>query len=425
MLGEDQEAVRILTVHGAKGLEFEAVIIPDLAARTPSNSSERTFFSDRWGLLAGAVYGLHRKPLPHALILQAKDEEEDQQFEEEKRLLYVAVTRAKRMLVLSEGSCQRPGLWLQWMQAFFDSVNPEAIKKAREGKASRIRFRNNGVNFSVEMLSAKELSRPEQLLLGIDLAGGNAESSFIELQMLAEQSRRKLPLAQTIDMTPSDLGTLHGCFRYFQSTRILGLPDPARKPSGDTPQMKMGSEVHKILESGIRPAGDALAALQLQDLDTVFDSDDWQALTHVQVERELPFMLRVRVGNSDCFVRGRMDAVVDGNPPRVIDYKYSQWKPGAEAAYELQMAAYALALMKSTGNERAAAELWYLKAPMKIVRQEYALAEAEARLSALLMRYLAALSSGNWPKASRAYCDSTFCGFIPQCWEPAASAEPL
>src|SRR5207248_2696750 len=87
------EVVRVLTVHQAKGLEFDIVIIPDLAAKTGRGSSDRTFFSDRWGLLTGAAYGLHRKPLPHALILEAKQWEEDRQYEEEKRLLYVAITR--------------------------------------------------------------------------------------------------------------------------------------------------------------------------------------------------------------------------------------------------------------------------------------------------------------------------------------------
>jgi CRISPR/Cas system-associated exonuclease Cas4 (RecB family) len=144
-------------------------------------------------------------------------------------------------------------------------------------------------------------------------------------------------------------------------------------------------------------------------------------LSRATVERELPFILQVNAGERRCFIHGRMDAVVEGSPPRVIDYKYSLWKPGAEAAYEMQMAAYSLALMKSFGTEKAAAELWYLKAPMKIVRQEYTLSEAEGRLAELLSHYLGALATGDWPKASRSYCEATFCGFIPQCWGSTSS----
>src|SRR6185503_10432609 len=128
------DVVRVLTVHQAKGLEFDIVIIPDLAARTARASSDRMFLSDRWGLLVGAAYGLHRKPLPHALILTEKEYEDDQQFEEEKRLLYVAITRARKMLVLGEGFSKQAGLWLQWMEQLIEKLQPEAIAKARDGR---------------------------------------------------------------------------------------------------------------------------------------------------------------------------------------------------------------------------------------------------------------------------------------------------
>jgi len=38
----------MLTVHQAKGLEFDIVIVPDLAAKTARSNGDRTFFSDRW-----------------------------------------------------------------------------------------------------------------------------------------------------------------------------------------------------------------------------------------------------------------------------------------------------------------------------------------------------------------------------------------
>ena len=80
------------------------------------------------------------------------------------------------------------------------------------------------------------------------------------------------------------------------------------------------------------------------------------------------------------------------------------------------MAAYSLALMKSTGADRAVSELWYLKSPMKVVRREYTREEAEGLLAELLDRYVAALQSEDWPKADRTYCDRIECGFRPECW---------
>ena len=111
-----------------------------------------------------------------------------------------------------------------------------------------------------------------------------------------------------------------------------------------------------------------------------------------------------------------MDAAVAGEVPRVIDYKYAAWREGGEANYEMQMTAYALALMKAAGTDRAVGELWYLKAPMKIIRREYALHEAEETLRGLLSKYLESAERDEWAPAERAYCDRVQCGFREKCW---------
>jgi len=80
------------------------------------------------------------------------------------------------------------------------------------------------------------------------------------------------------------------------------------------------------------------------------------------------------------------------------------------------MTAYALALMKALGTGRAIGELWYLKSPMKILRHEYTIAEAEQRLRDLMSRYFMAVEKEEWPAAERAYCDRVECGFRTRCW---------
>jgi len=80
------------------------------------------------------------------------------------------------------------------------------------------------------------------------------------------------------------------------------------------------------------------------------------------------------------------------------------------------MTSYALALMKGIGADRAVAELWYLKSPMKIVRREYSRKEAEQTLIGLMSRYTDAVERNEWPRAERSYCDRVECGFREQCW---------
>src|SRR5207237_4959565 len=130
------------------------------------------------------------------------------------------------------------------------------------------------------------------------------------------------------------------------------------------------------------PTADALGSAGVSDLASVFECQDWRDLAAASPERELPFMMHILVDGKDCWVRGRMDAALapENGIPRVIDYKYAMWREGGEANYDIQMTAYALALMKAIGSDRAIAELWYLKAPMKVIRHEYTLQDAEEKL---------------------------------------------
>jgi ATP-dependent helicase/nuclease subunit A len=403
---QEDEVVRVLSVHQAKGLEFDIVIVPDLAARTGRNTNDRTLFSDRWGILVGAAYGLHRKPLPHSLILQSKILEDDQQYEEEKRLLYVAVTRAKKMLVLGEGFSKQAGPWLQWTEQLLEEGQKGAIEKARDGKPVTIKFKG----FSVKVVPASQLNGPEQLRF-------NAEPMLVGEPVIP---RLTIPRAITsMELTPSDLTSVAGCFRYFQWTRILGIAEPGQPSTGNTPQMRLGSMAHKVLEAASRPASETLAAMGLHDLGLVLESADWRSLESALPEREMPFIMHLDVNGKDCWIRGRMDVVVPGELPRVVDYKYATWHEGCETDYEMQMTAYSLAVMKALGTDRAVSELWYLKRPMKIVRKEYALSDAEGRLRDLLSRYLSAVEMNEWPVAERTHCDRVECGFRSQCWAGA------
>src|SRR5881296_2472160 len=403
IVSQNDDVVRVLTVHQAKGLEFDIVIIPDLAARPGRGTGDRSFFSDRWGLLAGAAYGLHRKPLPHALILEAKDLDDDQQYEEEKRLLYVAVTRARKMLLLGEGFSKQTGPWLQWIEQLFETVQPGAIERAREGKPQTVKFKG----FSVKILSASQLNVPEQLAFSTDtMLVGETDIPF--------GSRPRS--TSSIEMTPSDLTALGGCFRYFHWTRTLGWPEPGAEPAGRSSQMRLGSLAHKFLESAATPGSEALASAGIPDLDFVFQSAEWRDLSSASPERELPFLMHLEAGAKDCWIRGRMDAVVVADVPKVIDYKYAAWQEGAESDYEVQLTAYSLALMKALSAGRAIAELWYLKSPMKIVRHEYTFEDAENRLRELLLKYVKATETNDWAPAERSYCDHVECGFRKKCW---------
>ena len=116
-------SVRIMTVHGAKGLQAPLVILPDTTSMPPEDS---------------AVHWVHDAVVGHALPVWAghkdmrcavsgglRDAARDRQLEEQNRLLYVALTRAEDRLLVCGWQTGRkmPELaWYEQVRAGFERL---------------------------------------------------------------------------------------------------------------------------------------------------------------------------------------------------------------------------------------------------------------------------------------------------------------
>ena len=101
----DQAGINLMTIHAAKGLEFDFVFIA----------------------------GVERDLLPHILALT----EDESNHEEERRLFYVAVTRAKRGLFISAcRSRRRRGALKESGPSPFLQEIPQELIRLREGEES-------------------------------------------------------------------------------------------------------------------------------------------------------------------------------------------------------------------------------------------------------------------------------------------------
>ena len=100
--GDSVDMIRIMTIHKSKGLEFPIVIVPDIGAgiRHDADSTDLQLHKNLGMALKYRSRGRHieYRTLPYQSILQVKKEED---LEEEKRILYVAMTRARDELVLT------------------------------------------------------------------------------------------------------------------------------------------------------------------------------------------------------------------------------------------------------------------------------------------------------------------------------------
>ncbi len=150
---EGLDAVRLMTIHRAKGLEFPVVCVADLGRQSGARRSP---------LLAGpdGAAGLRLAPLgggdtiPTTAWERLAAEEIAADAEEERRLFYVAMTRARELLILSGGTdvakwpAARPGGppidWIARAIAGRELTDPETlITRHWDGRQARVLARLN------------------------------------------------------------------------------------------------------------------------------------------------------------------------------------------------------------------------------------------------------------------------------------------
>lgn len=132
----DAQAIRLLTVHGAKGLEADCVLLLDTDTR-PQKAETMGVLVDWPG----------EQPAPSAFIFLASESnpppsaeatlaaEQQARSREELNMLYVAMTRAKHSLVLSsvQSSNSAPGSWWNRLAPLVTEVESQAQAPAEQG----------------------------------------------------------------------------------------------------------------------------------------------------------------------------------------------------------------------------------------------------------------------------------------------------
>jgi len=126
-----QEAVRLLTIHGAKGLEADAVLLLD--TDTPPRSADSMGVLVDWpgeSAVPHRFVFLVSESRPPACCADALQAEKDERHREELNALYVALTRAKTTLAMSSIESYRsaPGSWWLRLHALAAEWPQPAVK---------------------------------------------------------------------------------------------------------------------------------------------------------------------------------------------------------------------------------------------------------------------------------------------------------
>ena len=313
--------IRVMTVHGAKGLEAPIVILPDTGRRDVQIKDDILKMGDTpvWKTLSGDM------PTP---MDQAIQDMKTAQAHERQRLLYVALTRAEKWLIVAAaGDLPNDGdSWYQTVETALDRAG--AIETDFQG------------------LTVKRLSHGDWDDLPDAESEGSAADTVTSDPMFHTPAPPPIEPPRTI--APTDLG----------GKKAL----PGETGRSEEEAMAFGTEVHRFLEHyAAAPAEDwpDLTAALLEDADpmmaeaaaearAVMESDAARALfgpgTLGEVAITAPF--------GDARLHGVIDRLVfEEGTVLAVDFKTNRTLPAtAENCPDgilRQMAAYHIALKQT------------------------------------------------------------------------------
>ena len=158
----DDSAIRLLTIHGAKGLEADVVIILDADA-TPTPAASMRVLVDWPGETATPTsfvfLASESRPAPSAAA--AFDIEKQARLREELNAFYVAMTRAREQLVISSSQPRNSNVesWWQRMQAVAEPAEINSLSEVD----SEIEFKTD-ISADIELLVLPSLKNTENTL---------------------------------------------------------------------------------------------------------------------------------------------------------------------------------------------------------------------------------------------------------------------
>jgi DNA helicase-2/ATP-dependent DNA helicase PcrA len=386
----EKERVQILTVHGAKGLEWDVVAVPGLVGGVFPAEPRVVDWTRSRQLLPAPLRGDHEE-LPALRVENAFDRKQvgeivkrhaaevrERHQNEERRLAYVAFTRARSVLFVS-GYAWDVAKNARAVSPFLDEVRDfaevdewfapvEGAENPRLGEPASAPWpldplgaRRVDVEAGAELVRAAltapaPSARPAQLpgLLDDTSARRDAWRHSVDL-LLAERAR--LSAAGTVDVSlPGQLSVSQlVALRRDPSALARRLRRPL--PSKPAPLARRGTAFHAWLEQrwsaqplldidDLPGAADATADdSDLEALRAAFEASEWAERTPVEVE--VPFEMAI----DSTVVRGRMDAVFkEADGYTVVDWKTGARPTGADAqAAAVQLAAYRLAWAALSG----------------------------------------------------------------------------
>jgi ATP-dependent helicase/nuclease subunit A len=393
---EGGEAVRVMTVHAAKGLEFPIVAVADLGHGQVTTNRDVLLTETPDGIVAAA-----RGPVSDAdtsarssAWRDAAEEARLLDAAEAKRVFYVACTRAERALLLTGSlDLSKPGSGTSAIEWVMEAAGPEIKVTTIEAGADE----SEAADAPSEAPSA---------------------GSTPDLEAPVADLRSPVPIPPPQEMSYTALALFESCAYRFFSERMLKVGSIDVKRTDDP--RTFGSTLHGALElvaRGEEVDAERLAALaracnlsleelpRLEAAVAAMRRSPARGLLAVG-SPEVEFALPVGAG----VVRGSMDLLVrDGSDATVLDYKTGRTWDAQGGRYAAQAEVYALGLLEA-GYERVVIRFVHVEAGCEEAVFVFTPAD-RARIRLRIEDAFERMSTGRFP--ARSAYDPDLCGDCP------------
>jgi DNA helicase-2/ATP-dependent DNA helicase PcrA len=386
------DRVQILTVHAAKGLEWQVVAVPHLSGRVfPSTASARTWLTDAGDLpplLRGdrATLSAHGVPVLETSdvndrkklsdkIADHKDSLALRRVDEERRLLYVAITRAEDTLLLSghhwgaaETKPRGPSAFLEELKEIIERADADGdpcgvveqwAPVPADGESNPLcdnvveavwpadpaGSRRDDVGRGAGLVTRALSGEPGGELADSDEGWtSDVDALLAERNRVADRPVPPLP-AQLSVSTLVELGRDPDAVAQRLRRRLPGRPDPhALLGTAFHDWVQRFYHAERLFDLDDLPGAvdhDTTVTDELAELQAAFAVSAWAARTPIDVEVPFDMAIGGRV------VRGRIDAVFgdDDGGATVVDWKTGDPPdtPEAKRHTAVQLAVYRLA----------------------------------------------------------------------------------
>ena len=458
---EDDDAVRLLTVHASKGLDFPIVFVPEIAAPLPrvDRGAARIALGagDEANLLAVRVaddLGFVVEPPSFARVhANARRRERA----ERQRLAYVAITRAAHAMIFVGGRSKEG---TGDLGANTVSTLEEIAGDPSLAAAAKLHVEDVPVPAPIPRAVLEAGGLPSDVIEPTDTTAAAAAPPA------PPPPRAPIPAWRSLPIAPTALADFDHCARRFELVHLLGLPERVRgvrvsdadAAAERAPRTEValdartqGTLAHAVLErvpvsafSGKDSEVAASAALAAEGVPAehpqhaaivervvrfLTGSYSTTAAQGARILREVPFVLPIEDDRGRSLVlRGSMDLVVaweDGSID-VVDYKSARGAKDDAYAFQLDVYALAARAMSPTAR-RLRAGLVYLGGSAGAEPVWRTLPDEDAvrtRIGQMAARLVDARWTGSFPRVELPRCEAIYCGFIGRC-HPASISSPF